>query len=934
MSPRLILIGQAVPFRIPFQRNSSFVGRDNIFSLLHDVPLHCHTEAVLWGIGGCGKSAVAIELGYRIREHEPNRAVFWVTAIDLDSFKQAFREIARIYAIPGADDLGKDIMTLVRAKLEEESTAPWFMVVDNADDPDVMLSHTDADYRLLDCLPRRVGCRTLFTTRSKGAAVKLVGISSSIVELGRLDEGASYDLYTSVMSGGNTAHDRLVRDLLGELSHLPLAIIQAIAFMRENSVGVHEYLDLFRNQKMEDRSTDLLSEDFKDPSRYRKASNAVTTTWHVSFLQLRRCNKLAVQVLSYLACITPTDIPESMILPNASDLQRTKAIGTLIGYQFLTRHRDRMFFDVHPLVHMTTRRWLEQEGSWRDHLRNALDALTRMIPHGGYQNHEVYQFYLPHGLCLLGHVGTRDEATTDLSSRIADCQWDLGDYSRAERSHREVLAWRKLNLGYSNPKTLQKMQDVGHNEMMKGEYYSAEAMHRETFALRYMYLGLTDHRTLGSMLDIAESLGFQEQWDEHGTLIRELVKVSGAWLGTTHDITVSCLKALSVSHCREGRFEQAIDLARRVASNRSKRLGDAHPTALRSISHLASILTRAGQWDKAEELEMKASSEFEIALGADHPDTLTSKCNLARIKIQIGKTEAAQIIFGKILEARTKILGSSHPDTVTSRTYVLRYGKASEPTDLEDSCEQAKILAVPDSTTFNELHTSDWSLPPAVDFDRTYRMWGNTNGKKDRAAMSAFDLLRKVDVSEPWIWLRRNLLQAPFVQTALTHDVSCEKYPPPSTLFRESHYRDIQEHDGLNIATVCEVENPSQRLSQARRRLYRSSLGGPQIEYSSLVSEHNYNRRYGRTDDTSAALPRRSAFRSVLRSSHGHRINREQENLLSLQPERLSDREVSLPPSELIPRSRPRGFLEPIPPSRPRQIIFPEVVVHNVPGNG
>ncbi|KAF5845553.1 hypothetical protein GGP41_003107 [Bipolaris sorokiniana] len=47
----------------------------------------------IYGLGGCGKTALALETAYRTREQQPQRAVFWVPAIDQADFEQAYREI-------------------------------------------------------------------------------------------------------------------------------------------------------------------------------------------------------------------------------------------------------------------------------------------------------------------------------------------------------------------------------------------------------------------------------------------------------------------------------------------------------------------------------------------------------------------------------------------------------------------------------------------------------------------------------------------------------------------------------------------------------------------------------------------------------------------------------------------------------------------------
>jgi hypothetical protein len=96
--------------------------------------------------------------------------------------------------------------------------------------------------------------------------------------------------------------------LLNELAFLPLAIVQAAAYINENETTLAKYLDLLAEQ--EEDVVDLFSKDFEDEGRYRGMKNPVAPTWLISFEQMRGRDPLAVDYLSFMACIEPTDIPQ------------------------------------------------------------------------------------------------------------------------------------------------------------------------------------------------------------------------------------------------------------------------------------------------------------------------------------------------------------------------------------------------------------------------------------------------------------------------------------------------------------------------------------------------------------------------------------------------------------------------------------------------
>jgi hypothetical protein len=61
------------------------------------------------------------------------------------------------------------------------------------------------------------------------------------------------------------ADETAVDELLGLLTYLPLAIVQAVAFINSNLIPVSEYVSLFREPNTE---AELFSEHFDDSSRY------------------------------------------------------------------------------------------------------------------------------------------------------------------------------------------------------------------------------------------------------------------------------------------------------------------------------------------------------------------------------------------------------------------------------------------------------------------------------------------------------------------------------------------------------------------------------------------------------------------------------------------------------------------------------------------
>ncbi len=84
----------------------------------------------------------ALQFAYWTKEKKPEYSIFWVSALNNESFDQSYSEIARILSIRnGAKD--EDLKESVRRHLSSTNAGPWLLIVDNADDRDALFGPPD-----------------------------------------------------------------------------------------------------------------------------------------------------------------------------------------------------------------------------------------------------------------------------------------------------------------------------------------------------------------------------------------------------------------------------------------------------------------------------------------------------------------------------------------------------------------------------------------------------------------------------------------------------------------------------------------------------------------------------------------------------------------------------------------------------------------------
>ena len=585
----------------------------------------CERVAIV-GLGGVGKTQVALEFAHQWREKHADCAVFWIPVTNVESMLEAYLEVGRQLQIPNLEQEKAEVQKLVQRRLSQESFGRWLLVFDNADDINVWTESAGSitgSSRRIDHLPKSKHGSILFTSRSRRAATKLAG--KNVVSVGEMDDTMAKALLESSLTDRDLLEDdQATADLLLKLTYLPLAIVQAAAYINEIQISLSEYSTLLDDTEQD--TIDILSEEFEDEGRYVDIKNPIATTWLISFEQIRTCDPLAAEYLSFMACVDAKDIPQSLLPPAQSAKKAVDAIGTLTAYSFVTKHKTDQVLDLHRLVHLATRNWLRTEKSLGQWAAKVIQRLEYVFPDSDHTNRSVWRMYLPHARYALDadFEEIAGEAKMGLLWTFAGCTRSDGRYKEAEEAYRKVMEGREKALGKEHPDTLTSVSNLALALQDQGKYEAAEEMNRRALEGCEKALGKEHPDTLTSVSNLALVLQYQ------------------------------------------GKYEAAEEMNRRALEGYEKALGKDHPDTLTSVSILALTYTNQGQWKEAEELQVQVMETRKRLLGDEHPDTLTAMNNLAFTLQYQSRNEEAISLMGACFQLRKKTLGSHHPYTKMS----------------------------------------------------------------------------------------------------------------------------------------------------------------------------------------------------------------------------------------------------------------------------
>ncbi|RKK75501.1 hypothetical protein BFJ71_g17107 [Fusarium oxysporum] len=543
-------------FLVPFLENPLFVGRDDVLMKLQSLLFERHSrKAALVGLGGIGKTQIALQLAYWIREKKQDYSVFWVPALSRASFEQACVEIIHACDIPTTDN--NNTVESVRQYLSSKRAGKWLLVVDNADDAQIVMGAAGAENGIYRSLPQSDEGRILFTTRNRKVAVSVAGRNILDVPAMSRYEARSY-FKEALIQEMPLSDEKAVEDLLALLTHLPLAITQAAAYMNENQIPLTTYVQLFENTDRD--RIELLSAEFQDDTRYEQSQDPVATTWFISYNQICKADELASRILMFLAFVEPKAVPQSMLPEGESKQQLTRAIGTLCGYRFLDRRGCSEVFDMHSLVHLATRSWVAENGSEKERNQAAIARMEEVLTTDEWEDRDVWRQYLPHAIKLLKCTDDGwSEELCKLGYWAGRCLHVDGRVTEAVELLEHVVVIKETTLAENHPDRLASQHALAGAYQANGRIKEAVELLEHVVGVEETTLAENHPDRLASQHALAGAYQANGRIKEAVELLEHVVVVEAEILAAGHpsrqlskDLLQSCYESLEGARCSNG----------------------------------------------------------------------------------------------------------------------------------------------------------------------------------------------------------------------------------------------------------------------------------------------------------------------------------------------------------------------------------------------
>ena len=530
------------------------------------------------------------------------------------------------------------------------------------------------------------------------------------------------------------------RKLASVLEHMPLAIVQATSYIAKRAPRISLQRYLKKVQQSEAARKKMLDHEGGQLRRDREAQNSIILTWQISFDHIRDVRPSAADLLSLMSFCDRQGIPQALLQEprgeqedvdssgNKSDNDDSESISTemdlfeediqiLRDYSFITVNMDLSTFEMHSLVQLSTRTWLETKNQLDVYLEKFIVRLQAQMPTGDHKNRKKCQIYLPHAKAAARqYFNIVDSDVKDTKAALAiilyKAAWYMVENKQADEAERMAMMalriWLEL-FGLQHRQTLFGMKMISEVLVAQGRLSEAEGLQKDVTGRFVLLFGMSHPNTLVNLSHLATIFETQGRLQEAEQLQTRVMETQERTLGLDHSNTVNSMYNLAAIYEKQGRWEEEAELRYKVIKH-NKMLAADDPVTLRNRLNLAAIYWQNGRYEEAqqlqvelftayekrdvedeeaamssramvfssqnrlaeaEELEVKVLELSKQRLGEYHLNTLIAKTQLAGTLIDLHRADEAERLYAGVWEIRRRELGANHPETLTSMDILI-----------------------------------------------------------------------------------------------------------------------------------------------------------------------------------------------------------------------------------------------------------------------
>jgi tetratricopeptide (TPR) repeat protein len=644
---------------------------------------------VLCGLGGIGKTQLALEYAYQFRPHY--KYIFWLRANSAEVLESDYSSIWDHIGLPVLNSHNR-LLTILAVKEWLEGNPGWLLIFDDA-----------TDLTLIENYIPSVGQGHIILT-SRMSVFDNLGIKTPL-SLGKMTAAEAEDFLIKRISDPKLCQEEVVAvdQIARELDYLPLALEQAGAYISKMSCSCSDYLASFRH-----RGLSLLEKTGPTTGRYPLS---VMTTWSMNFAQVEAISPASAEVLRLSSFLGLEMIPYeifilgannlgpaiSQILANEQDsLYFYEILEPLAQFSLIRKSHSTKTFDVHRLVQSVIRAQIQSD-AYPIFLGNILQAILSAFPNVEFSHWSACDRLIPHirtCTAFIEKYGIDSYFAGRLYGLTGTYLHSRGQLNEAADFWKRSLAIYESLFGDDCPKLIPLLTNLGEYARELANYGESESLHERALSLwRKDPNQESEEGSDTALATIHNNLGelyratgrYDKAESSYKTAVSILERLPDEQLRLA-----SVLNNLSELYHVQGQRIPAKQFCARSLEIRERLLDPKDPSLVPGLINMSNRLRSDGHWTESEEYLKRALSICERTLGSKHPHFSTVLNNLGALYNRMGKYDDAENFYNRSLEIEREIYGEYHPSTALRLSNLASfYQNTQRPGEAKQLLERA-----------------------------------------------------------------------------------------------------------------------------------------------------------------------------------------------------------------------------------------------------
>lgn len=618
------------------------------------------------GLGGVGKTELARKYSNQYAADYDNK-VIWINAESYENLAESFRRLS-------CDILGistknvaneeKEMRSIVEDVYKFVSRGKSLFVFDNAEK---YRSQNDLDRGIDQFLPSLSPTynrpHVLITSRNQKWPKNI-----KVLQLDVFSEEEAMQFIKMSLGLKSDAQEEDIKELAGQLHFLPLALQQAIAYIRVydkklRHVGskfeIRDYLG-----KYKEKANELLDFEFPEDSDNDYTRTAFTT-WNITLDMIKRKEggNDALEILYVISYLAPEDIPTDIFSNLMTDKEKlASAIELLEQYSMV--NSEHAMLHLHRLVQQVIRMHLEKQNREQEILKIALQLFVR-----GHINSRI----INHALSVWNYSNKYNKLVKEFSRVTIYISHALLSSLRFEEAY--LFGQNILQLLSTLPLEdidlecfCATMNNIGVALGNQGKSDIALRTLQDTLNLENNIFGLNNHLSLTTKTNISEVLVSQSKYNEALKYSQEVLDGWRNRLGDDHPNTLSAKHDTAVILGWKGERDEALRILQDIRDAQEATLGANNSETLRTESSIADVFWTQGRHDKSLQMWQKIYNES--TLEKNHPYVINVLENIAKILLSQGKLSDAMRMYQNALNAKKEVFVEDDPKVLFTRCHI------------------------------------------------------------------------------------------------------------------------------------------------------------------------------------------------------------------------------------------------------------------------